>query len=316
MARISVIMNIRDGAAYLREALESVLAQTFTDWELIAWDDRSIDDSAKIVAEYSDERIRYFLSPDDTPLGRARELAIRQATGEWLAFLDQDDIWLPHKLDKQIALVEDEPGNSIGIVYGRTVAFDTNGRERDFDHWHEFRPLPEGDIFVELFTNSGFIALSSAMLRRSAYCEIGGIPDECQVVPDYHLFLAIARFSRARAVQEIVCRYRLHPASMSHFSRRRIMEETLWLFDMWAHCLDPRLVARRHRIFYTLLALEEMRHIGTAGRGMARLLSRGSVGYLFSRPLVHAFRAVRRRVQRPYWRGGNTPACAAGWRAS
>ena len=100
MPLVSVIMNVRNGAAFLREALDSVLAQSFKDWELIVWDDCSTDDSAQIVSQYRDDRIRYFLSPEDTPLGRARDRAIRQARGEWLAFLDQDDVWLPHKLEK------------------------------------------------------------------------------------------------------------------------------------------------------------------------------------------------------------------------
>jgi len=306
MARVSVIMNIRDGEAYLREALDSVRAQTFADWELVAWDDRSVDDSAKIVAAYADKRIRYFLSPEATPLGRARELAIRQAGGEWLAFLDQDDIWLPRKLEKQLALVADGPEN-IGIVYGRTVAFDVHGREQDYDHWHEFRPLPEGDIFGELITSSGFIAFSSAMFRRSAYEQIGGIPRECQLIPDYHLSLAVARLSPARAVQEIVCRYRVHPASMSHTIRRRIIEEAVWMLDQWAHSVDPRLLVHRHRIFQTLLALEEMGRFHTASHGISRLLRQGSVGYLASRPFVRGFRALRRRLQRPYWKGCNLP---------
>ena len=84
------------GSHTCREAIDSVLAQTFTDWELIVWDDRSRDASASIVADYRDpRRIHYFLSPEDVPLGQARSDAIRQATAEWIAFLDQDDIWLP-----------------------------------------------------------------------------------------------------------------------------------------------------------------------------------------------------------------------------
>ena len=306
MARVSVIMNVRNGAPYLRESLDSVLAQTFSDWELIVWDDCSTDGSAQIVAAYSDERIRYFLSPELIPLGRARDRAIRQARGDWLAFLDQDDLWLPQKLEKQMALVDSEPGDRLGIVYGRTVAFDGTGRERDFDHWHEFETLPEGDIFVELFTDSCFIAFSSALLRRSAYDEIGGIPDECQLIPDYLLCLAVARRYRARAVQETLCRYRVHPSSMSHASHRRILEETLWLFDRWAQAVDPRLLARRRRVFQTLLAFDEMRHAATAARGLTRLLGKGSVGYLFSRAFVGGFRAVRRRVQLPFWMRGDT----------
>ena len=69
MPLVSIIMNVRNGGAFLREALDSVMAQTFADWELIVWDDCSTDDSAKIVGQYHDQRIRYFLSPDDTPLG-------------------------------------------------------------------------------------------------------------------------------------------------------------------------------------------------------------------------------------------------------
>ena len=135
MPLVSVIMNVRNGASYLREALDSVLAQTFTDWELIVWDDCSTDNSAQIISEYRDPRIRYFLSPEDTPLGKARDSAIRQASGEWLAFLDQDDIWLPRKLEMQMALA----ATGVGIVYGRTVMFDARrGNRRDYDYAHEF----------------------------------------------------------------------------------------------------------------------------------------------------------------------------------
>ena len=165
MPLVSIIMNVRNGAAFLREALDSVMAQTFADWELIVWDDCSTDDSANIVSQYHDDRIRYFLSPDETPLGTARDRAIRQARGEWLAFLDQDDVWLPHKLEQQMALIDD----GVGIIYGRTVFFDSRrGNVRDYDYFHEFEALPEGDIFAELFRHACFIAMSSAVLRRSA----------------------------------------------------------------------------------------------------------------------------------------------------
>jgi glycosyltransferase involved in cell wall biosynthesis len=295
-------MNVRDGSATLREALDSVVAQTFTDWEIILWDDRSTDDSASIVAEYQDPRIRYWLSPEATPLGRARNSAIRKATGEWLAFLDQDDIWLPDKLQKQVALSEDEP--RAGIIYGRTLAFSKRGFDRDYDHRHEFKPLPEGDIFLQLFDDTSLISMSSAMLRRSAVEEIGGIPDAIQVICDYYLFIAVARRHRARAVQGVVCRYRLHSASMSRWNRRRMHEEALWLIDQWAPELGPALAARRRRVHASILALEDMSHLRTAPKGLARLVVLGSPGWLLSRPFALAFRAIRRRVRRPLYREG------------
>ena len=300
MPLVSIIMNVRNGATFLREALDSVLAQTFADWELIVWDDCSTDDSARIVGQYPDARIRYFLSPEETPLGTARDRAIGQASGEWLAFLDQDDVWLPRKLEAQMALATD----GVGIIYGRTVLFDSQrGNLRDYDYFHEFAALPEGDIFTELFRYACFIAMSSAVLRRSAVAEVGGIPDAIQVVPDYYLYVAIARLYQARAVQQVVCRYRIHGGSMSASRRHRLRlhQEPLSILDQWRSCLDPQLYAYRRMTYSTSLAVEEMRSPQTAVAGLQRLFVDGSVLWLFSRPFVMAWRAIRRRLRRPYW---------------
>lgn len=188
MPLISVIINVYNGAATLREAVNSVLAQTFADWELVIWDDGSTDGSAAIVAEYRDSRIRYFFSPEQVSLGQARNEAIKLARGAWIAFLDQDDIWLPQKLEKQVALI----GDDVGLIYGRTVRFYPDGRERDYDHAHEYEFLPEGNIFHRLFSESCFIAMSSAMFRRSAIEAIGGIPELIRIIPDYYLYVAVS----------------------------------------------------------------------------------------------------------------------------
>jgi glycosyltransferase involved in cell wall biosynthesis len=297
MPRVSIIMNVRNGASFLREGLDSVMVQTFQDWEVILWDDRSTDDSSRIVAEYQDPRIRYFLSSEDTPLGEARNSAIRQAKGQWLAFLDQDDVWLIGKLQQQMALADDHTG----IIYGRAIQFYPTGEQRDYDYAHEFQPLPEGDIFSQLFTDACFIAMSSAVLRRSAVEEIGPVPETIQSVPDYYLYVAVARRYPARAVQEVVCRYRMHAGSMSQSKRHRLYEEPLLIVNQWAEQLDPRIVAYRRMTYSTGLALEEMRSLKTARTGFVRMLTEGSVIWLMSRPFVRAYRAVRRKVHRPYW---------------
>ena len=300
MPLVSIIINVRNGAAFLREALDSVMAQSFADWELIVWDDCSTDDSAKIIAEYRDPRVHYYLSPEDTPLGEARNRAISNATGEWLAFLDQDDIWLPYKLEKQLALVSDD----VGIIYGRTVLFDSrHGNLRDMDYRHEFAALPEGDIFSLLFRNACFIAMSSAVLRRSAVVEVGEIPKYIQVVPDYYLYVALAHRYKARAVQDMVCRYRVHTGSMtaSHEHRLRLHQEPLSIIRQWASSLDPHTVRYRTQTYSTVLALEEMRNPTTAALGIRRLFRDGSVMWLFSRPFALLWRTVRRKIRRPYW---------------
>ena len=298
MPLVSVIINVRNGSSTLREALDSVMAQTFSDWELILWDDRSTDDSAKIVAENSDARVHYFLSPVDTPLGGARENAIRKATGEWLAFLDQDDIWLPEKLAKQMALADERTG----IIYGRTVRFYPNGRQREYDQAHEYQRLPEGDIFPQLFTIGCFIAMSSAVFRRSAIEAVGGIPGTIQIIPDYYLYTAVGRRYPVRAVQEVVCRYRMHAANTSRLLAIEMHTEVLWLVEHWNNCLAPQTVAFCNKRHSTAIALEEMRNRDSAIPGLLRLFRQGSVGSQLARPFLFAFHLIRRNVRTPYWR--------------
>ncbi len=305
MPLVSVIINVRNGATTLREAIDSVLQQTFQDWELVIWDDRSTDSSAAIVAQSCDPRIRYFLSPDDVPLGKARNDAIRQASGEWIAFLDQDDVWLPHKLERQMALASE----GVGLIYGRTVRFYPSGSERDYDFIHEYALLPEGDIFTQLFTKSCFIAMSSSMFRRSAINDIGGIPDTIQIVPDYYLYVAVANRYEVRAVQEVVCRYRMHLDSMSHTAAQAMHREALRMIESWTEDLHPSTLALCQKRHHTAIALEEMRSTGTRTIGLMRLLTKGSVESQLVRPFMFAFHVVRRNLRPPYWKKLGTRPC-------
>ncbi|MGB8888274.1 MAG: glycosyltransferase [Candidatus Korobacteraceae bacterium] len=298
MPLVSIIMNIRNGAATLREAIDSVLAQTLADWELVVWDDCSRDASAAIVAQYRDPRIRYFLSPEDVSLGKARGDAIRQARGEWIAFLDQDDVWLAGKLEKQMALAAE----GVGLIYGRTIRFYPGGRERDYDHRHEYERLPEGDLFTQLFTKSCFIAMSSAVFRRSAIEAVGGISDNIHIIPDYYLYVAVARQYQVRAVQTTVCRYRMHAGNMSQVAAVEMHREVLWLIDHWAGNLDPAIVKQCRKRHQTAIALEEMRSLATLRAGLVRLIVHGSLASQLSRPFAFAFHVMRRKLRRPHWR--------------
>ena len=101
---VSILMNCYNGERYLRESLSSVLNQTYKNWELIFWDNKSQDESVKIFNSFNDKRFKLFNAEKHTILYEARNLAIQKTTGELIAFLDTDDIWLPDKLTKQVAL--------------------------------------------------------------------------------------------------------------------------------------------------------------------------------------------------------------------
>jgi glycosyltransferase involved in cell wall biosynthesis len=300
MPVVTVIINVLNGAATLSEAVESVFAQTFDDWELVIWDDCSTDGSANILSGYDDERIRCFRSDQQVSLGEARQHAIDLACGEWIAFLDQDDIWLPRKLECQLALVGERP--DAALIYGRTVRFYPSRSERDYDQAHEYSYLPEGDVFAELFTNSCFIAMSSAMFRRSAVEAVGGIPSNITIIPDYYLYTVIARRFSVAAVQQVVCRYRMHPGNTSRVTAMQVQEEALRLMEMWHDKVAPEILAQCRRRHSTAIALLEMRHARTFFRGTWRLLTQGSVMSQLLRPFYFVFHLVRRTVRPPLWK--------------
>ena len=101
MPKVSVIVNCFNGEKYLKQALDSIYRQTYKDWEIIFYDNQSNDESAKIAKGY-DHRLKYYQSENLIPLGAARAAAVLSATGEWVAFLDVDDLWYPEKLETQL----------------------------------------------------------------------------------------------------------------------------------------------------------------------------------------------------------------------
>ena len=300
MPLVSVIVNLYNGEATVAETIQSVLAQTFSDWELLLWDDCSTDSSIDIVRRFNDARFRYVQSETQVSLGRARQSAINQANGEWIAFLDQDDVWLPDKLERQLALAREKP--EAALIYGRTLRFYPGGTERDYDQAHEYAPLPEGDIFTTLFTDSCYIALSSAMFRRSAVEAVGGIPAAITIIPDYYLYTAVTRRFPAAAVQRVVCRYRMHASNTSQTNAAAVHEEALRLMGMWRDDVPPDVLAKCQRHHSTQLALAEMRSPTTFIHGLHRLWRDGSVMSQLLRPFYFVFHLVRRNVVTAHWK--------------
>jgi len=300
MPAVSVIINLYNGKATLAETIKSVLAQTFADWELLVWDDGSTDGGAEVLAQFADPRIRYFHSPERIPLGQARQAAIEMTRGDWIAFLDQDDLWLPQKLERQLGVAEKHP--EAALIYGRTVRFYPNGSERDYDQAHEYALLPEGDIFLSLFVDSCYIAMSSAMFRRSAIEAIGGIPECIHIIPDYYLYLAVSQKFPVATVQEVVCRYRMHASNTSQVTAIAVQEEALWLMDTYRDSVDGQLLAKCKRHHSTQLALAEMRNKESFFRGMARLFNDGSPTSQLLRPFYFLFHIARRNLVHPEWK--------------
>ena len=104
---VSIIMPSYNTGRFIAESIDSVIAQTYTNWELIIVDDCSSDNTDEVVSKYTDKRIRYIKNEKNSGAALSRNRAIREAQGEWVAFLDSDDLWKPEKLDKMLSFMQD-----------------------------------------------------------------------------------------------------------------------------------------------------------------------------------------------------------------
>ena len=105
---VSVLMNCYNGEKFLNQAIDSVISQSYQNWELIFWDNQSEDESAEIFKKHVDSRLKYYYAPKHTLLYEARNYALEHVRGELIAFLDVDDCWLPYKLEFQVELFKNQ----------------------------------------------------------------------------------------------------------------------------------------------------------------------------------------------------------------
>jgi glycosyltransferase involved in cell wall biosynthesis len=224
---VSILMNCYNGEKYLTFAIDSVLAQTYQNWEIIFWDNQSTDRSAAIFKSYPDPRLQYFYAPTHTWLYEARNYAIEKARGEFVAFLDVDDVWLPEKLEKQVVLFSD---NDVGLVCGNYwIASERKGRR-----WKSFNdPAATGWVLDDLLASS-FIGLLTLVVRRAALESLEYPCDpRYHILGDFDLEVRLAVGWKLACVQEPVACYRLHDNNETAKHRdRHVAEMECWLREM------------------------------------------------------------------------------------
>lgn len=125
---VSIVMPMYNTAEYVGASIRAVLAQTYTNWELLIVDDCSTDGSLEAAAAFSDDRIRLLQNPHNSGAAVSRNLALREARGRWIAFLDSDDLWMPEKLEKQIRFMET---NGYSFSYTDYEEIDMDGNQTD-----------------------------------------------------------------------------------------------------------------------------------------------------------------------------------------
>jgi glycosyltransferase involved in cell wall biosynthesis len=215
--KVSVIINCFNGEEYLKNSLESILNQSYKNWELIFFDNNSNDNSYEIFKSFNDERFKYFKSSSKVSLSQARNIAVSKCTGEWIGFCDCDDVWHKNKLEFQVEKVKSSLDSKLALVYGKSSLIVENNYKKKIN-WRKLKynlELSSDELFYKLI-HKNFIFWGSVLINKKVFIELGGIDPELNQAEDFDIILKIAKRYNVSFVQEEVFSYRIHQNNLTH----------------------------------------------------------------------------------------------------
>lgn len=299
---VSCIMPVRNGEEFVREAVDSILAQTFADFELIVVDDVSSDRTPEILAAVRDPRLRVVRS--DVPGGIAGSCnrAIALARGRYVARMDHDDVSLPRRFARQTAFLDAHP--NVGIC-GTWVRMFSPG-------WHRDRKLePDAQRIRCSFLLFNVLSHPSVMMRRAVLDEHGLRYDETfESAEDYDLWTRTSWVSELRNVPDVLLLHRVHPTQISQRGKPRQLKEAAFVRDRELARLGVRFEpdeAAFHRALYARDLVPDEAWLAPAERWLARILAANERTQLFDAHVLSA--TLLEHVLLTYARGvGMQPA--------
>ena len=216
---VSIVTPSYNTGKWIGETIESVLKQTYGNWEMIIVDDCSTDNTDEVVARYSDSRIKYFKNAKNSGAAVSRNKAIKMAKGDYIAFLDSDDLWVPDKLEKQLEFMKDNN-------YAFTCAYSDCIDEASY-------PLGEIDTCPKTIGKAGMYAYNwVGCLTAMYYVPIVGLI-QIEDIPkrnDYAIWLKVIKKTKCYGYQEVLGHYRVRRQSVSHVSKWKLIKAHYNLF--------------------------------------------------------------------------------------
>lgn len=292
---VSIIINCYNSDRYLKETLDSVLNQSYKNWEIIFWDNQSIDKSAEYFNKYDDSRLKYFYAPEHTSLSTARNLAVSKAEGSFLAFLDCDDVWSPEKLSLQInCAINDE----IGFVYSKfelLLSSDHISAKIQASQYLKLNDLclpHEGKDLYKILLLGNYIIFSSVLIKKRIFDKIGGFKNNLNQNEDYELLLKASLISEACCVDYVGVKYRIHQSNNSHLNAEKNFIENKIIFSSLPVSRDVFLAQKRNQVKYGLFKIFVMRDL----IGIKGLLSRYAPRFIIEIFLKRIRNKVRKDV--------------------
>jgi glycosyltransferase involved in cell wall biosynthesis len=217
MPTVSIIIPTYNREQLLGRAIQSALAQTYQDFELIIIDDGSTDNTDRLVKSFNSEKIRYIRHKKNKGPAAARNTGIRSAKGNYIAFQDSDDEWMPEKLEKQMRAFATAPPE-VGVVYTSYYLATNKGKR--------VRPFlglapKDGDVFCSLLKGR-FVLPSTIIIKKECFERVGVFDERLLPIEDYELFLRFSKYYHFKCINEPLVLYYLQPDSVSKNKSARI----------------------------------------------------------------------------------------------
>jgi glycosyltransferase involved in cell wall biosynthesis len=227
--KVSINLCCYNSERYLQETIECIVNQTFKDWELVIVNDGSSDSTESIIHEYINQGyIIIYHYQENHGLSYSRNKALELSSGELIAFIDHDDIWLPSKLEKQMLLFEMNP--EAMLVYSDCHIVDINGKY--VQQWKRYNKLYRGMVFNELLSKN-FIPISAVVLRKNVFSQIGNFLPY-KNAEEYDLYLKCAQKYFVDYVDEVLVKYRIHDSNYSHTHSDIAFKEAIEIYNYWS----------------------------------------------------------------------------------
>ena len=221
--KVSIVMTNYNGEKFIREAIQSVLSQTCTDWELIIVDDCSTDSSLSVAEEFHDPRIRIIRCEANGQVSMAHNVGNKAAAGEYIATLDNDDLWAPEKLEKQIQYLEEHPNTDLCFTLANFI--DESGNPIEDKELEAIISIANRsrEEWLHLFLTTGNHLLNDSSVIRRKVLETVGDNDICLLqLHDYDYWVRSALHFNFYIIEEPLMSYRRHSASLSAASYGKI----------------------------------------------------------------------------------------------
>lgn len=214
--KVSVIITSYNYEQYIKEAIESVLNQTYSDFELIVIDDCSTDNSIDVIKQFSDERIKFIQNEQNLGLKGSMQKAISVCTGDWIAFLESDDIWFPETLEKRLECAEKYP--QVGIIFNDVLEFGDEkwllAVKKNFERVRKIlskKTFPK-NIFYDINLHNLILTFSSVMIKRELFENLN-FETPIDSLLDWWIYIHIAYNTDAFYMKEKLTKWRQHRQS-------------------------------------------------------------------------------------------------------